>query len=98
MVQGFTMHAGNVDIDLGYAVYPPGVVLIAAVKIADNKREIWRRYWSSRERAVDAADQLVYDCGEYLCGTLGCNLREVEDLDCDAFVHHLDMRLNNGFH
>lgn len=95
---GFQIQGGNVNLDLGYMIYPLGVVLIATVKIGDSERRVWRRHWASREAAVEMAEQMVYDAEDYLFGTLGLRPRPVEDLDPDHFMHHLDMRLNNGFH
>ena len=97
-VNGFTLHGGNVDIDHAYAIYPLGVILIVTVKIGDAQRQLWRRVWAPRDTAVDAAEQLCYDSEEYLIDTLGCRPRGVEDTDLNDFVHHLDMRINNGFH
>lgn len=98
LCQGFTLHGGAVDINLAYAVYPLGVVLIATVKVGDLARTIWRRFWTTRESALEAAESLAGDAEEYMFETLGLAPRPVEDLDLDDFLHHLDMCLNNGFH
>lgn len=95
---GFQLSGGNVLVRFGYVIYPMGVVLVATIQIGDGDHKVWRRFWTSRERAVDAAQALVEDSEDYLFGTLNLRPREDEDLDVDAFMHHLDMRLNNGFH
>lgn len=95
---GFILQGGNVAVRFGYVVYPMGVVLMATIQIGDSEIKMWRRFWASRERAVDSALQLVEDAEDYLFGTLGLRPREDEDLDTDDFMHHLDTRLNNGFH
>lgn len=95
---GFILNGGTVSINCGYSIYPGAVLLMAFVKIADTETKCWRYFWTSTEAAVSEAEKLVDDAYEYLCGALGCRPREEENLNLDDFMHHLDMRINNGFH
>lgn len=95
---GFKVVGGNVQLNFGYAIYPVGVILMVVITIGDNEPRMWRRFMTSKERALDAAWDLVGDCEQYLYGDLRTTPRDPEDLDADCFVHHLDMRLNNGLH
>lgn len=95
---GFLLVGGNVIVSLGYAVYPQGVLLLATTKIGAQEPLLWRRHWSSKMAAVEAAENLAGDAEAYICETLGLIPRPVEDLDLDDFIQHLSMRLNNELH
>lgn len=96
---GFTLCGGlNIFIRFAYVIYPMGVVLVAVIQMGEANPSVWRRFWTSKEAAVGQAAQLVADAEDYLYGSLNLAPRQDEDLDGDSFVHHLDMRINNGFH
>lgn len=95
---GFLLVGGNVTVNLGYMLYPQGVLLLAFTKIGGQEPTLWRRHWAPKETAVDAAESLAGDAEEYIFGTLGLAPRPIEDLDLDDFIQHLHMRLNNELH
>lgn len=92
---GFKASAGNLKILLGYATFDGGQVLLYCYEqIGGQTPQLWRRFWTSKEAAVDAAEDLCADIDDYLDSV--CNLRRpYEDLDMDDFIRHIHTRLNN---
>lgn len=97
IVQGFLIVGGNVTVNLGYVLFPQGVLLFATTKIGAAPPELWRRYWTPRESAVKAAEDLAAWSETYITETLGLSVRPIEDLDLDDFIEHLRLRIENEF-
>lgn len=94
---GFRASGGNLKLSLGYAVYTTGQVLLYCYeKLGPQDPQLWRRFYTSKESAVDAAEELCDDVEEYLDSF--CNIRRpVEDFGLDDFLMHLQTRLKNEF-
>lgn len=82
---------------LGYAVYPQGVLLYCYEQYMQQEPQLWRRHWTSKEAALEAAESLAADAEEYF-ESLGIVARPVEELSFDDFLQHLEQNLNHGFH
>lgn len=95
---GFRIVGGNVTVMLGYAVFEKGVLLYAHTQIAEQGFKPWRRHWTSRHSAVEAAEMLCSDAYDYITETLNLTPRAVEDLDLEDFLEHLRSRIENAFH
>lgn len=98
VVSGFRAKVGNLMLTVGYAVYDtPAVLLFATETIGTQQPTLWRQFWTSRERAIDAAEELCGACVEYL-EEFQAPFRPCEDFEYDDFVEHLRLRLSNQFH
>lgn len=95
---GFLAVRGTVQMYLGYAVFGSAVLLYVNEQIADTQPRQWIRFWTSRDRALEQAEQLVERVDEYLNRFKPMPLRSYEDLDSDDFLDHLKARLNNELH
>ena len=97
-VFGFTASTGNLKIYLGYGISAAGGVLLYALEqIGAHPPTLWRRFWASRESAVEAAESLAAEVEEYI-DCIGGVQRPTENMDLDDFVFHLTSRIKNGFH
>lgn len=97
-VRGFTAKATNLHINLGYAVYEGGSVLLYALEtIGGGAPTQWRLLWTTKERALDMAESLCADVEEYL-DSMRMPWRPVEDLDMDDYIEHLRTRIAGTFH
>ncbi len=97
-VFGFVMGGPFFRLYYGYAIYPGGVLLYChELLVQVGKLQPWRRYFTSREGALEIAEDLLADSEEYL-ESLGIVLRPTEDLGPDDFLFHLHARLNNELH
>lgn len=96
-VNGFKAAVGQVVVTLGYAVYPHAILLFAHLTMPAGGTHPWRYHWTSKEAAMEAAEQLAAECDEYL-DAFNAPRRPVEDLDFEDFLEHLHARLNNELH
>lgn len=94
---GFTATAGVFKVTLGYLVYESAVLLFAMDQVADTQSRVWRHVWAPYAEAVNAAEDLCADVEEYLDSTRA-PWRPSENFDMDDFLHHLHLRITNGFH
>jgi hypothetical protein len=94
---GFNLTGGNVTVSIAYAEYPSAIMFLVHTKIANQEPVLWRRFWSPKMSAVEAAENLTCEAEDYLLETLGLRPRETEDLDFDDFIEHLRLRVNNEF-
>lgn len=94
---GFIASGGNLKLSLGYAVYATGQVLLYCYeKIGSQSPQLWRRFYTSKESALEEAEDLCADVDEYLDSY--CNIRRpAEDFSIDDFLMHLETRLKNEF-
>lgn len=94
---GFKLVAGTLQFELGYQIYPAGVLLLCVEKIGSNEATLWRRHWASKEEAVRSAENLVAETYDYI-EMLGVQERPYEDLNCDDFLEHLRLNLAGLLH
>lgn len=95
---GFTCGVGNLKLFLGYATFPDGRVLLQCFEqIGPQPPTLWRQFWTGFENAVDVASDLCADACEYL-DQFNAPMRPYEDLDLDAYLEHIHLRVTNGFH
>lgn len=92
---GFKASAGGLKLTLGYATFESGqVLLFCCEQIMAQPMQMWRRFWVSRESALEEAENLCADAEEYLDAV--CLVRRPsEDLGMDDFLEHLKLRLSN---
>lgn len=95
---GFIACVGSLKIHLGYATWADGrVLLFCHEQIGPQPPTLWRQVWTGRENAVDAAENLCADAEDYI-DSIHAPMRPYEDLDMDDFLHHIHLRVTNGFH
>lgn len=95
---GFSASVGNLKILLGYATWPDGRVLLQCYEqIGPQPPTLWRQFWTGAENAVDVASDLCADVYEYM-DQFNAPMRPYEDLDFDAFLEHIHLRVTNAFH
>lgn len=98
VVTGFKQAVGNIEVTLGYAMYPHAVRLFSLLQMtSQSPPQLWRSHWTSKEAAMDSAMQLAAEGEEYL-DSFKAPRRPAEDLDFDDFFEHLYARLNNELH
>lgn len=98
VVAGFSQKAGLLQVTLGYATFPHGVLLLfAQERVADREPVLWRRFWVSRTNAVAEARKLCNDAARYL-DMVSTKWRPSEDLDFDDFIEHLRLHVEGGMH
>lgn len=88
---------GNIEVDLGYAIYPEAIMLFSLLKMGAPPYQQWRQHWTSYEAALDAAESLAAEAEAYL-ESFNAPFRPAEDLDYDDFLEHLSTRINKEFH
>lgn len=96
-VFGFKQAVGNVEVALGYAVWPEAIKLFAFLKFGAVEPTIWRQHWTSYGSALDAAENLTAEAEAYL-ETFNMPFRPAEDLDYDDYLEHLSARINKELH
>ncbi len=96
-VYGFVLAGVVFKLHLGYAVYPQGVLLYCYEQYMQQEPQLWRRHWTSKEAALEAAESLAGDAEEYF-ESLGIVARPVEELSFDDLLQHLEQNLNHAFH
>lgn len=96
-VYGFVLAGVQFKLLLGYAVYPAGVLLYCFEQYLQQEPQLWRRHWTSKEAALEAAESLVGDAEEYF-ESLGVIARPVEDLSFDDYLQHIEQKLNHALH
>ena len=95
---GFVASAGNLKLSLGYATFATGQVLLYCYeKIGPQDPQLWRRFYTSKESAVDVAEVLCADVVDYL-DSVCMQRRPYEDSSLDDFIMHLQSRIKNEFH
>lgn len=58
----------------------------------------WRSFTCPLDSAVSQAEEMCDEAAHYLLDVLDLDIRDVEDLDFDDFIHHLSLRVSNEFH
>lgn len=93
---GFRLSSGGLSFTFGYAIWSGAVLLYCIQQIRPNPPTICRRFWTSKEAACDAAEDLVGAIYEF-ADSAGINVSMEEDLNVDDFIEHLHLRLENAF-
>ena len=96
-VHGFTAAAGPLKINLGFAIYANGMVLLYATEsLSGAPHKVWRRLWTTVDVADDVAEHLCYDVQEYLEPLV--LQRPAEDLDMEDFLECLHLYCQGMLH
>lgn len=96
-VVGFKVCTINLEFNLGYSLYPQGVLLLCLQKVGTGDMTLWRRFWTPRSSALESAENLVAETVDYL-DALGAVERPWEDLGPDDFLEHLRLNLLGQLH
>lgn len=83
---------------VGYLIKGEQVEMFATLVPGVGSPVAWRHFFTPKSSALDEAAQLCADVEEYVIGELGIKVRDVEDLDFDDFLEHLELNINHAFH
>ena len=97
-VSGFVAAAVNIKLVAGYSLVENGVVGLHCFEVIGNQQPtLWRSHLTPSISALEMAEDMCAYIEAYI-DDLRLVRRPSEDLDLDDFLHHLDMRINNGLH